>query len=62
MIKIAHFNTTEAADLLRNKTIVFMGGSVVRGLYKDLVWALNTDLQIDYKVKSYKKFYVTIYY
>ena len=28
----------------------FLGGSVMRGLYKDLIWLLNTDTLIDYGV------------
>ena len=28
----------------------FLGGSVTRGLYKDLIWLLNTDTLIDYEV------------
>ena len=28
----------------------FLGGSVMRGLYKDLIWLLNTNTLIDYGV------------
>ena len=31
----------------------FLGGSVTRGLYKDLIWLLNTDTLIDYGVGNF---------
>ena len=32
------FDKEGVASLLRDKTIMLLGGSVIRGLYKDLVW------------------------
>ena len=37
----------DAASLLRNKTIILLGSSVIRGLYKDLVWLLNSNSLIN---------------
>ena len=36
------FNSRQAVDLLKGKTILFLGASVTRGLYKDLIWLLNS--------------------
>lgn len=44
------FKSSEVRSLLQGKTVLFMGGSVVRGLYKDFVWLLNSDSMIPYKV------------
>ena len=41
------FDKGDAASLLRDKTIILLGGSVIRGLYKDLVWLLNSNSLID---------------
>ena len=41
------FDKGDAVSLLRDKTIVLLGGFVIRGLYKDLVWLLNTNSLID---------------
>ena len=41
------FDKGDAASLLRNKTIILLGGSVIRGLYKDLIWLLNSNSLID---------------
>ena len=41
------FDKGDVASLLRDKTIVLLGGSVIRGLYKDLVWLLNSNSLID---------------
>ena len=48
------FLSGDVANLLQNKTIVILGSSIVRGLYKDLVWLLNTDTLIDYGVLGNK--------
>ena len=37
------FNREQAAQLLKGKTLLFLGGSVTRGLYKDLICLLNTN-------------------
>ena len=44
------FLSDDVANLLQNKTIVILGSSIMRGLYKDLVWLLNTNTLIDYGV------------
>ena len=41
------FDKGDAASLLRDKTIILLGGSVIRGLYKDLVWLLNSNSLIN---------------
>ena len=48
------FLSGDVANLLQNKTVVILGSSIVRGLYKDLVWLLNTDTLIDYGVLGNK--------
>ena len=35
------FKSSDVQSLLRGKHVVVFGGSVMRGLYKDLVWLLN---------------------
>ena len=37
------FNSEQAVTLLKGKTVLFLGGSVTRGLYKDLIWLLNSN-------------------
>ena len=37
------FKSEHARKLLRGKRIVYLGGSITRGLYKDMVWLLNSD-------------------
>ena len=37
------FNSEEAVALLKGRTVLFAGGSVTRGLYKDLIWLLNSN-------------------
>ena len=41
------FDKGDVASLLSDKTIVLLGGPVIRGLYKDLVWLLNSNSLID---------------
>ena len=44
------FKSDDLQRILRNKTLVMFGGSVVRGIYKDLVWLLNINRLIPFKV------------
>ena len=37
------FNRKDARNVLANKHIAVIGGSNMRGLYKDLVWLINDD-------------------
>jgi hypothetical protein len=46
------FSPDEVTELLKNKNIVFLGGSVVRGLYKDLCWLINSKSLIPYEVNN----------
>ena len=54
------FDKGDASSLLRDQTILLLGGSVVRGLYKDLVWLLNTNSLIDRGVRNIADFGETI--
>ena len=44
------FKSDDVKRILRNKTLVMFGGSVVRGIYKDLVWLLNINSLIPFQV------------
>ena len=46
------FDKGDVSSLLRDQIILLLGGSVVRGLYKDLVWLLNTNSLIDRGVRN----------
>ena len=48
------FLTKEAQDVLAGKHIAVIGGSNMRGLYKDIVWLLNTSTIIPYEVLGEK--------
>lgn len=48
------FFPTDLAKLLSNKHVVFLGGSVVRGFYRDMVWLCNTASLIPYEVLGSK--------
>ena len=37
------FMSEDVRKLLRGKKIVYLGGSITRGLYKDLIWLLNSN-------------------
>ena len=37
------FKKRDVESLLKGKHVVVFGGSVMRGLYKDIVWMLNDD-------------------
>ena len=54
------FDKADVSSLLRDQTILLLGGSVVRGLYKDLVWLLNTNSLIDRGVRNIADFGETI--
>ena len=41
------FNSKEASQLLEGKKILFLGGSLVRGFYKDLIWFTNSNTLIN---------------
>jgi hypothetical protein len=44
------FYPTDLARLLANKHVVFLGGSVVRGLYRDMMWLINSASLIPHEV------------
>ena len=46
------FETEDVRDLLKNKTVVFLGGSIIRGLYKDVIWLLNSNSFLPQKVSD----------
>ena len=46
------FESRDVRELLKNKTVVYLGGSIMRGLYKDLVWLLNSNSFLPQKVSS----------
>ena len=48
------FETKDVRELLKNKTVVFLGDSNTRGLYKDLVWLLNSNSLIPQKILADK--------
>ena len=54
------FDKGDVSSLLRDQTILLLGGSVVRGLYKDLVWLLNTNSLIDRGVRNIEDLSETI--
>ena len=48
------FNSEQALRLLKGKTVLFLGGSVTRGLYKDLIWLLNSNALIPRQILGQK--------
>ena len=44
------FTPGDVTKDLKNKNVVFLGGSVVRGLYKDLCWLINSNSLIPHEV------------
>ena len=44
------FDHKEAQHVLENKHVAVLGGSNMRGLYKDLIWLLNDSSMIPYEV------------
>ena len=48
------FKKRDVESLLRGKHVVVFGGSVMRGLYKDIVWMLNDDSFIPREVLGEK--------
>ena len=48
------FKSDEAVRLLKGKTILFLGASVTRGLYKDLIWLLNSNTLLPRQILGQK--------
>ena len=48
------FNSDQTVNLLKGKTVLFLGASVTRGLYKDLIWLLNTNALLPKKILGQK--------
>ena len=48
------FNREQAVKLLKGKTVLFLGGSVTRGLYKDLIWLLNSNTLLPRQILGQK--------
>ena len=48
------FNSEQAVTLLKGKTVLFLGGSVTRGLYKDLIWLLNSNALLPRQILGQK--------
>ena len=42
----------EAVRLLAGKRVLLLGGSIVRGIYKDLVWLVNSNTTLPREVRS----------
>ena len=49
------FKREDVVALLRGRTVLLLGGSIMRGHYKDIIWLLNSDTLINRGVscKSY---------
>ena len=41
------FKREEVVRLLRGRTLVLLGGSIMRGFYKDIIWLMNCDTLIN---------------
>ena len=41
------FKREDVVRLLRGRTLVILGGSIMRGLYKDIIWLMNCDTLIN---------------
>ena len=48
------FDSKQAVNLLRGKTVLFLGASVTRGLYKDLIWLLNSNTLLPRQILGQK--------
>ena len=48
------FDRDSSRELLEGKNILFLGGSITRGLYKDLIWLTNSNTLIDRSVLGRK--------
>ena len=48
------FKSDEAVRLLKGKTVLFLGASVTRGLYKDLIWLLNSNTLLPRQILGQK--------
>ena len=48
------FNSEQAVRLLKGKTVLFLGGSVTRGLYKDLIWLLHSNTLLPRQILGQK--------
>ena len=48
------FNREQTVKLLKGKTLLFLGGSVTRGLYKDLIWLLNSNTLLPRQILGQK--------
>ena len=46
------FSPGDVTKVLKNKLCVFLCGSVVRGLYKDLLWLINSKSLIPFEVSK----------
>ena len=46
------FFPSDLTKLLANKHVVFLGGSVVRGLYRDMVWLCNSASLIPHEASA----------
>ena len=46
------FYPDDVTDILKNKKILFLGDSIVRALYKDLIWLINTKSLIPLEVNK----------
>ena len=46
------FSPGDVTKVLKNKRCVFLGASIVRGLYKDLLWLINSKSLIPLEVNK----------
>ena len=42
----------EVVRLLAGKRVLLLGGSIVRGIYKDLIWLINSNTTLPREVSS----------
>ena len=45
------FKKEDVIALLRGKTVLILGGSIQRGIYKDLIWLMNSNTLINKGVR-----------
>ena len=41
------FKKEDVISLLQGKTLLILGGSIQRGIYKDIIWLMNSDTLIN---------------
>ena len=54
------FKKEDVIALLRGKTLLILGGSIQRGIYKDLIWLMNSNTLINRGVRLELLFYINV--